>query len=78
VLWLRLRGAHQVFCAPCEVEVMDLPAPRNIVSRPRLHDVERGLQKLDPFANRLIAMIALQDYTHNEAARLRGCRRRSV
>lgn len=42
-LWLRLRGAQQVFCAPCELEVMDLPAPRNIISRPRLpgnHKIE--------------------------------------
>lgn len=53
-LWLRLRGAQQVFCAPCELEVMDLPAPRNIISRPRLpgnHKIEVKAQAtgLPPF-----------------------------
>jgi hypothetical protein len=43
-----------------------------------VHDVARGLEKLDSFANRLIAMIAFHDYTHDETARLLGCRRRTV
>jgi hypothetical protein len=43
-----------------------------------VHDMARGLEKLDPFENCLIAMIAFPDYTHNETARLRGCRRRTV
>jgi hypothetical protein len=43
-----------------------------------VHDVARGLEKLDPFENRLIAMMAFPDYTHNETARLLGCRRRTV
>lgn len=33
-----------------------------------VHDVARGLEKLDSFANRLIAMIAFHDYTHDETA----------
>jgi hypothetical protein len=50
-LWLRLRGAQQVFCAACEVEVMDLPAPRCTPSRPRLpgnHKIEARRQAAAP------------------------------
>ena len=43
-----------------------------------VHDVERGLEKLDDFEHKLIAKIVLQDYTHNETARLLGCWRRTV
>ena len=43
-----------------------------------VHDVERGLEKLDDFEHQLIAKIVLQDYTHNETARLLGCWRRTV
>jgi hypothetical protein len=38
-----------------------------------VHDVARGLAKLDSFDHKLIARIVLQDYTHNETARLLGC-----
>jgi hypothetical protein len=43
-----------------------------------VHDVASGLAKLDRFANQLIVLIALQDYTQRETARLLGCRRRTV
>jgi hypothetical protein len=42
-LWLRLRGATEVYCAPCDLEMLDLPSPRRAPSRPRLpgnHKVE--------------------------------------
>ncbi len=35
-LWLRLRGAHQVYCAACELEMLQLPAPARVPCRPRL------------------------------------------
>jgi hypothetical protein len=43
-----------------------------------VHDVARGLEQLSGFEHQLIARIALQDYTQNEAARLLGCWRRTV
>ncbi len=43
-----------------------------------VHDVARGLEQLGAFEHKLIARIALQDYTQNEAARVLGCRRRTV
>jgi DNA-directed RNA polymerase specialized sigma24 family protein len=43
-----------------------------------VHDVARGLEHLDGFEHKLIARIALQDYTQNEAARMLGCWRRTV
>jgi hypothetical protein len=43
-----------------------------------VHDVARGLAKLGSFDHTLIARIVLQDYTHNETARLLGCWRRTV
>ena len=43
-----------------------------------VHDVARGLAKLGSFDHKLIARIVLQDYTHNETARLLGCWRRTV
>ena len=43
-----------------------------------VHDVARGLDKLGAFEHKLIAKIVLQDYTHNETARLLGCWRRTV
>jgi hypothetical protein len=43
-----------------------------------VHDVARALEKLDTFDHKLIAKIVLQDYTHNETARLLGCWRRTV
>lgn len=42
-LWLRLRGAQTIYCGPCDLEVMDLPAPRKIPSKPRVpgnHKIE--------------------------------------
>ncbi len=43
-----------------------------------VHDVGRGLKQLGEFEHKLIARIALQDYTQNEAARVLGCWRRTV
>jgi DNA-directed RNA polymerase specialized sigma24 family protein len=43
-----------------------------------VHDVARGLAQLGAFEHKLIARIALQDYTQNETARVLGCRRRTV
>jgi DNA-directed RNA polymerase specialized sigma24 family protein len=43
-----------------------------------VHDVERMLGRLDPFSQKLIAKIVLQEYTQDEAARLLGCWRRTV
>jgi hypothetical protein len=43
-----------------------------------VHDVERCLAKLDDFERTLLAKMVLQDYTQDEAARLIGCRRRTV
>lgn len=35
-LWLRLKGAQEIYCAPCDLEMLDLPSPRRASSRPRL------------------------------------------
>jgi hypothetical protein len=43
-----------------------------------VHDVARGLAQLGAFEYKLIAKIALQDYTQDETARVLGCRRRTV
>ena len=43
-----------------------------------VHDVARGLKKLESFEYKLIARIVLQDYTHGETAHLLGCWRRTV
>ena len=43
-----------------------------------VHDVERGLEKLDEFEKKLIAKVVLQDYSQKETARLMGCKRRTV
>lgn len=43
-----------------------------------VHDVRRGLEQLGEFEHKLIAKIALQDYTQSEAARVLGCWRRTV
>lgn len=40
-----------------------------------VHDVARGLERLEGFENKLIARIVLQDYTQNETARLLGAGR---
>ncbi len=42
-LWLRMRGGRDIYCAPCDLEMLDLPRPRSAPSRPRLpgnHKVE--------------------------------------
>jgi len=43
-----------------------------------VHDVERSLEKLDRFSQKLIAKIVLEEYTHEEAARLMGYSERHV
>jgi DNA-directed RNA polymerase specialized sigma24 family protein len=43
-----------------------------------VHDVARGLEQLGGFEYKLIAKIALQDYTQHETARVLGCWRRTV
>ena len=43
-----------------------------------VHDVERCLDKLDDFERMVIGKVILQDFSHHEAARLMGCRRRTV
>ena len=43
-----------------------------------VHDVASGLAQLGGFEHKLIARIALQDYTQHETARLLGCWRRTV
>ncbi len=43
-----------------------------------VHDVARGLEQLGEFEQKLIAKIALQDYTQDETARVLGCWRRTV
>jgi DNA-directed RNA polymerase specialized sigma24 family protein len=43
-----------------------------------LFDIEKGLNRLDPFGRELIARIALQEYTQEEAAQLTGQSLRSV
>jgi len=47
-LWLRLRGAPEIYCAPCDLEMLDLPSPRRVTSRPRLpgnHKIESKAQR---------------------------------
>jgi DNA-directed RNA polymerase specialized sigma24 family protein len=41
-----------------------------------VHDVERSLEELSDFDKKLIAKIVLQEYSHEEAARLLGCGQR--
>ncbi len=43
-----------------------------------VHDVERCVERLEPFSRQLIARVILQDYTYEEAAKLIGCGERSV
>jgi len=43
-----------------------------------VHDVERSLAKLDPFSQKLIARLALQEYTRQETAEILGCALRTV
>ena len=41
-------------------------------------DVERCLGKLDEFSQQVISRVVLQEHTHDEAARILGCARRTV
>lgn len=43
-----------------------------------VHDMERSLEKLDEFERKLIATLIFQEYSHEEAANLLGCWRRTV
>ena len=43
-----------------------------------VHDVERSLDQLDEFEQQLIAVIVMQEYTHDEAAVILKCWRRTV
>ena len=43
-----------------------------------VHDVERCVERLEPFSRQLIARVILQDYSYEEAAKLMGCGERSV
>jgi hypothetical protein len=43
-----------------------------------VHDVERCVERLEPFSRQLIARVILQDYTFEEAASLLGCTRMTV
>lgn len=43
-----------------------------------VHDVERCLNQLEHFDRELIGKAVLQDFSHDEVARLMGCRRRTV
>jgi hypothetical protein len=43
-----------------------------------VHDVEKSLEQLDNFERELIGRIVLQEYSHDEAARIIGCWRRTV
>jgi hypothetical protein len=43
-----------------------------------VHDVERGLGQLDQFEQYLIAAIVMQEHTHDEAAVILKCWRRTV
>lgn len=43
-----------------------------------VHDVERSLQRLDEFSQKLIARVVLQEYTQEETARLLHCCRKTI
>lgn len=43
-----------------------------------VHDVERCVERLEPFSRQMIARVILQDYTLEEAASLLGCARMTV
>ena len=47
-LWLRLRGVQDVYCASCAVEIMELPPPSRLATKPRLpgnHKLDARLQR---------------------------------
>ena len=35
-LWLRLRGTQEIYCAPCDLEMLDWHSTRTSTSRPRM------------------------------------------
>jgi sigma-70-like protein len=43
-----------------------------------VHDVEKCVERLEPFSRQLIARVILQDFSYEEAAKLMGCGERSV
>ena len=43
-----------------------------------VHDMETCLHRLDEFSQQVLARIVLQEYSHEEAARLLGCTRMTV
>jgi len=43
-----------------------------------VRDVECRLQKLNEFDRKLLTRIIFQEYTHDEAAEMLGCRRRTI
>jgi len=52
-LWLRLRGTQEIYCVPCDLEMLDLPSPRQVPSKPRVpgnHKIESKAQPVDPSA----------------------------
>ena len=49
-LWLRLRGAQDIYCAPCDLEILDLPAARKLPSKPRVpgnHEIDGKARTAD-------------------------------
>lgn len=43
-----------------------------------VHDVERCLERLEPFSRQLIALIAIEDFTEDEAAHVLRCPLRNI
>ncbi len=43
-----------------------------------VHDVEKCLERLDPFDQKIIARIVLQEYDHERAARILNCARKTI
>ena len=43
-----------------------------------VHDVERLLNRLSAFDRQIIALMALEEYSQNETAKLMGCARRTI
>ena len=50
-LWLRLRGAQEIYCVPCDLEMLNLPSPRRVPSKPRVlgnHKIENRAEAANP------------------------------
>jgi|SRR5215469_5389114 len=43
-----------------------------------VHDIERALDQLDPFARQIIAAVIFHEYTQDEAAEVLRCARRTI